>query len=289
MAQIDKLLIFLASPGDCKTERRHVEKVVEELNRTVAPGMNIMLDVIRWEQDAFPGYGMDAQALINKQIAEMSKYSLFVGIMWNRLGTPTPRAESGTVEEFDRAAAALEQQRQPSIWFYFRNAPASLDSEEQLEQRKKVLAFRKRVQASGLPWSYKTPSDFRDLFRDQMVLWLNSRANESETSSEKKDPQDLTGDWIIDDGNSQYDARLKQEGSRISGEYDLAGGVGVLEGLVEGNQMTLSWDQTFNKRGGGARMEISPDGKKLDGKWNYDPAKYNSGFTSKGKWTFYKK
>lgn len=116
MAEVNKLLIFLASPGDVKSERRHVDKVVEELNRTIAPKMNLVLDVIRWEEDTFPGYGADAQALINRQIAEMANYSLFVGIMWNRLGTPTPRAESGTVEEFERAAAAFALHRQPAIW-----------------------------------------------------------------------------------------------------------------------------------------------------------------------------
>src|ERR1051325_5651239 len=109
MAQVEKLLIFLASPGDVRNERRYVQEVVDELNRTIASQKNIVLEVVSWENNAVPGYGMDAQALINAQIATMAKYSLFVGIMWNRLGTPTPRAASGTVEEFDRAVAALEQ------------------------------------------------------------------------------------------------------------------------------------------------------------------------------------
>lgn len=289
MAQVDKLLIFLASPGDVKTERRYAEEVIQELNRTTAPGMNIVLDLVKWEEDAFPGYGADAQALINQQIAEMANYSLFVGIMWNRLGTLTPRAGSGTEEEFDRAAAAFAQHGQPSIWLYFRNARANFDTEEQLKQREKVLAFRKRVEANGLPWSYKTVAEFRNKFREHIVQWLNDRILESKTKSEKEAPQDLTGDWIIDDGNSQYDVRLKQAGSHVSGEYDLPGGTGFLDGLVEGNQVTLSWDQKFNQRGGEARMEISSDARKLDGKWNYDPAKYSSGLRGKGKWTFYKK
>lgn len=285
----EKLLIFLASPGDVKAERNHVEKVIEELNRTVAPEKNVVLDVIRWEEDAFPGYGMDAQALINQQIAEMSKYELFVGILWNRMGTPTPRGESGTGEEFERAEAAFLQSGRPLIWLYFRDAPANLDTEEKLEQRKKVLAFRKRVESKGLPWSYRTPTEFRDKFRQQMILWLSSRARESRSESEQKKPHDLTGDWIVDDGNSQYDARLQQAGDRVSGEYDLPGGTGILDGCVDGDQVSLSWDQPFNQRGGGARMEISPDGRELDGKWHYDPAKYNCGLRGKGKWTFYRK
>jgi len=175
MPSVEKLLVFLASPGDVLAERRYVEEVVAELNRTVANEKGLVLQVIRWENDAFPGYGMDAQALINEQIAAMEKYALFIGIIWNRLGTPTPRAESGTVEEFERAAQARAQSGQPEIWFYFRQAAARLDTPDQLEQRKKVLALKEQVQAKGLPWTYKNPSEFRDKFRNQMILWLNAR------------------------------------------------------------------------------------------------------------------
>lgn len=175
MPQVEKLSVFLASPGDVPSERRYVEEIVADLNRTVAPDKGVVLQVVRWEDDAFPGYGQDAQAIINAQIAEMSKYALFVGIMWNRLGTPTPRAVSGTVEEFERAVDAFKQKRQPEIWFYFRQSASKFDTEDQLEQRKKVLAFKKEVQAKGLPWTYKNPSEFRDKFRSQMILWLNAR------------------------------------------------------------------------------------------------------------------
>jgi hypothetical protein len=182
MAQVESLLVFLASPGDVAKERRYVHQEIDELNRTIASARGLVLQVVSWENNAFPGYGMDAQARLNAQIAEMAKYSLFVGIMWNRLGTPTPRAESGTVEEFERAVAAFAQCGQSTIWFYFREAPAKLDTDEELEQRKKVLAFKKRVQANGMPWSYKIPSDFRSKFRNQMILWLNSVANQAQTS-----------------------------------------------------------------------------------------------------------
>lgn len=186
MVQVEKLLIFLASPGDVPSERRYVAEVVDDLNRTIAPARDIVLQVVSWETDAFPGYGMDGQALINAQIAGMAKYSLFVGIMWNRLGTRTPRAPSGTVEEFVRAVAAFTQHGQPDIWFYFRQAPAKLDTDEQLAQRRKVLKFQEQVKAKGIPWSYKRPSDFKDKFRGQMTLWLTSRGRDAATTGENR-------------------------------------------------------------------------------------------------------
>jgi hypothetical protein len=199
MARVERLLIFLASPGDVLKERRYVQEVVEDLNRTVAPARGVVLQVINWEDDAFPGYGADAQALINSQIAEMGKYALFVGIMWNRLGTPTPRSASGTVEEFERAASALEQHGQPAIWFYFRQSPGKMDTEEQLEQRRKVLEFKKRVEAKGLPWSYKRPADFEDKFRNQVMLWLISLNLETPAIEKTQGRESLPADSISAD------------------------------------------------------------------------------------------
>lgn len=199
MPQVEKLLIFLASPGDVPAERRDVEEIAAELNRTVASDKGVMLQVVRWEDDTFPGYGQDAQSIINAQIATMSQYALFVGIMWNRIGTPTPRGASGTVEEFERAVEASKQTGKPSIWFYFRESAAKLNTDDQLEQRKKVLAFQKQVQANGIAWKYKNPSEFRDKFRNQMTLWLNARNRGKEGRqglASDLSPQQETGEQI---------------------------------------------------------------------------------------------
>lgn len=98
-------------------------------------------------------------------------------------------------------------------------------------------------------------------------------------------PLNLTGDWVIDDGDFNYEARLKQVGNRISGEYDVGSyGTGTIDGLVEGNRLRLNWDQPFNQRGGKAQLKISPDGQTLTGRWNYDPTKYNSGQRGSHAW-----
>jgi formylglycine-generating enzyme required for sulfatase activity len=183
MSQVEKLLVFLASPGDVLKERGIVEEVIAELNRSVASEKGVVLQVVRWENDAFPGYGKDAQSIINEQIAAMANYALFVGIMWNRIGTPTPRASSGTVEEFELAKKAAAQNGRPEIWFYFREAASNLDTEDQLKQKKKVVEFRRQYKAKGMPWTYRKPADFREQFRNQITLWLNSRSRRVEVSS----------------------------------------------------------------------------------------------------------
>ncbi|MEZ2269845.1 MAG: AAA family ATPase [Microcoleus sp.] len=178
MPQVEKLKIFLASPSDVAKERRYVEEVIKDINDTVASSKDIVLELVHSEK-AYPGYGQDGQAVLNAQIASMEEYALFVGIMWNRVGTPTPRAESGTIEEFERAIAAFERRGQPHIWFYFREAPTQLNTEGELEQRRKVLEFKKKVQRNALTREYKNPSGFRDRFRKDILLWLKEHDNKT--------------------------------------------------------------------------------------------------------------
>ncbi len=158
MPQVEKLKIFLASPGDVSTERKHVVKVVEELNRTVASDKGVVLEVI-CSENAYPGYGKDGQAIINEQIGKMSDYVLFIGIMWNRVGTPTKRAISGTVEEYQRAKRTFNRIGQPTIWFYFRSMTEGLKKKTDLEQQEKVKQFinRFKTKKCGLFREYKTP------------------------------------------------------------------------------------------------------------------------------------
>jgi hypothetical protein len=172
MSDYRMVRVFLASPGDVAEERKIAREVLEEVNHTAARDRRMVFQVQGWDSDSYPGYGADGQAIVNRQIGEMSEYDLFVGIMWNRFGTETPRAGSGTEEEFDRASESFQNSGRPDIWLYFRRAPIDLDSEEKLEQKAKVLAFRKRVQSAGLTGEYSTPEEFRRVFHGHVVRWL---------------------------------------------------------------------------------------------------------------------
>lgn len=173
--QVEQLKVFLASPGDVQAEREQARQVVDDINRTIGRNQGIHVDVVGWDTDAYPGFGQDAQGLINTQIADMTEYDLFVGIMWNRFGAPTPRAGSGTEEEFNLAAASFQEHGRPYIMFYFSQEPANLATEDQIEQKAKVLKFKKNVQQGGLTWNYSGAQEFRTLFQTHLSTWLLSR------------------------------------------------------------------------------------------------------------------
>lgn len=170
MATQELLTVFLASPGDVAPERDMVVRIVEEYNTTVGEANSVRVQVVRWETDARPGWGKDGQAMINKLI-ETRDHALFVVIFWNRFGTPTPRANSGTLEEFNLAVKSHLKRKRPEIMLYFNMAPASLNSEKELDQRKAVLAFKANIK-EGLYGTYRGKAAFGKTFRADYGKWL---------------------------------------------------------------------------------------------------------------------
>jgi hypothetical protein len=173
--QVELISIFLASPGDVAEERQLARDVIDEINRTTGRDRGFRLEVIGWDTDSFASYGSDGQSLINDQIGQMEDHDLFVGILWNRFGSKTPRADSGTEEEFNRAEESFRRIHQPNIMFYFCQRPTNLRSASELEQKGKVLAFRERVQQGGLTGDYTASNEFQAKFRHDLSRWLATR------------------------------------------------------------------------------------------------------------------
>ena len=165
------LRILIASPGDVTAERDLAEKIVGETNQGLGPNSEVLFQSIRAESDVSPGIGSDPQAVINAQVPE---FEIFVGIMWTRLGTPTPRAVSGTVEEFERAIAAWK--RSPAavrVMFFFNQSNAPIDQID-LDQLKALREFKASLTARGVYFKeYRDEEQFRALLSS--ALWRTAR------------------------------------------------------------------------------------------------------------------
>ena len=114
-----RLRAFVLSPGDTTPERDLLDGVVAELNRGVGAEHDIVLELFRWETHLRPGIGSDPQAVINRQLPSLD---VFIAIFWTRLGTPTPRADSGSAEEFHRAVTAWKEDPNIEVLTYFKTA-----------------------------------------------------------------------------------------------------------------------------------------------------------------------
>ena len=169
-ALLERLRVFVASPGDVAAERNHVKAVADELNRGIAAQEGFVLEVVRWETHARPDMGRAEQLILD----QIGQYDLFVGIMWRRFGTPTGVAGSGTEEEFDHALRAWQQSGHPRLLCYFSRAPSEPpETVDEATQLLKVTQFRSQVETKGLAWRYRSDGDFKDLLREhlQQILW----------------------------------------------------------------------------------------------------------------------
>lgn len=134
-----------------------MQLAIEEANRILA-SEELLLSPYFWERDAIPAKGDGyAQTVINQKVAEET--DIMVVVMHNRVGTATPNATSGTIEEFNLAHEINESKsRSIEICIYFSVAPISplID----LDQLKLVQEFRDRVHELGyLSRHYDNVSD----------------------------------------------------------------------------------------------------------------------------------
>jgi hypothetical protein len=143
---ITLITVFLASPGDLGSERDVVGRCIAEWNQLYGSNRLINFDLIRWETSISAGFGHDGQDVINQQVGD--EYDVLIALFWNRLGSETPRASSGTAEEYERALARFKLGESIEIAFYFKDADVN-PREIDLDQLRKVYEFEKSVQQQG--------------------------------------------------------------------------------------------------------------------------------------------
>ncbi len=163
---VTKVRVFIASPSDVSAERGVLDRVIRELDTTIAAPAGYSLESVRWETHCAPAAGR-AQAVITQQVGQ---YDVFVGIMAGQFGTSTGVADSGTEEEFMAAYRAWSDTGSPKIMFYFRK----LQEEEarRVPQYKQVQAFKDNVCRVALVGEYESADAFADVVRPQLALVL---------------------------------------------------------------------------------------------------------------------
>ena len=185
--------VFVASPDDVLAEREAVEEVVQELNTTWSSTIGVRLHVVRWETDSRPGVSTDAQQVINEQIGD--DYDIFLAIVWSRMGTPTPRADSGTGEEF-RHALSRSRAHPDSvrIMVYFKDAPVP-PSQVDIEQLQRVRRFQEELRDAGILFRrFIEPEEFGKLLRIHLSKEAQSFPASSGTGTPPSPPEDHGSD-----------------------------------------------------------------------------------------------
>lgn len=133
--------VLIASPSDIPEARDAVESAIYSWNRLYSSKRGIVLLPWRWETDSVPLLSGHPQQVINEQ--GVDEADIIIALFGSRLGSPTPDAISGTVEEVERA---MKTGKPVHTYFSTANLPNDVDT-EQLESLRK---FKEEIKSRGL-------------------------------------------------------------------------------------------------------------------------------------------
>ena len=156
--------VMIASPGDVSEEREIVREVIHDWNDVNAAASKVVLTPVGWETHSSPELGVRPQELINSRL--LKNCDLLIGVFWTRLGTPTGKAESGTVEEIKEHVSSGK----PAM-IYFSSKPVAPQSIDP-DQYSAVQNFTSECRELGLVEEFDDVNDFRLKLNKQIQLCL---------------------------------------------------------------------------------------------------------------------
>jgi len=172
MKNISQIKLFVSSPSDVMKERDAISEIINQINENEGLKDSFNINVYRWEKKYTPSFG-PPQEVINKELQDTD---IFVGILWNRFGTPTNNFNSGTEEEFETIFELYKKEKKIEICFYKceKSGGYNKNNEEDLQQRKEVIAFFKKNNSIFGRGSYKKMEDFKINFRNDILTKIKS-------------------------------------------------------------------------------------------------------------------
>ncbi len=171
--------VFLASPSDVNDERLQVRHAIDHFNNREGIQKGQILNLISWETTMAAGIGEDAQAVINEQVPP--NYDILIAIFWHRLGSPTKRDISGSVEELKRGITLNKQQDKfPKILVLFKDDPIP-PSQLDVRQYESLMNFKKELEDLGVFYQYFSADKFRDVIDLNIVQAVAGISGENST------------------------------------------------------------------------------------------------------------
>lgn len=145
--------ILIAGPSDVGAELDEVMMAMNAWNERHGGQVGVRMEPRTWRRHSSPEMGGDPQEILNRQIGDQC--DAVIAVFGARMGTPTPRAISGTVEEIERFQAAGKR---VMVYFSSGDIPREGFSAEQFQE---LEGFKRTLRARGLLGEYSSPQDLR--------------------------------------------------------------------------------------------------------------------------------
>jgi len=191
--------VLVASPSDVVEERKAIPEILQQWNRENLFAQKIVLEAVKWETHCTPEMGDRPQEIVNRQIVRGC--DILIGVFWTRLGSPTGKESSGTLEEIQE----FMDEGKP-VLLYFSRVPVVQDSTD-ADQWGKLQAFKKECQTTGLFFTYESLDELRGLLRSHL----------GRTVEKLKESHDLRD---TPDAPASVYAQVEKQASLLSLRYD---------------------------------------------------------------------
>lgn len=155
--------ILLAAPSDVTEEHTLVADAINDWNIQHGDRTGARVELMNWRTHAHPDTGKRPQALINRQFADRA--DIVLAIFWRRLGSPTGKAASGTVEEIDRA-----RRRGKKVMVYFSQRIGPNTQRPDSGEQARMERFRRKLGRSALYGTYRDMKEFEAVVRKGLAL-----------------------------------------------------------------------------------------------------------------------
>ncbi len=145
--------ILIASPGDLQAER---DRIPHLFTRWSMANPGVHLSAVMWESSSVPELGDHPQHSLDRRL--IPKSELLVAMFWSKIGTPTPTAPSGTIEEI-REFIRLKGPKRVMLYFCDRpleQGPSTIDA----TAISLLQEFKEEMREQGVYESFVTPDQF---------------------------------------------------------------------------------------------------------------------------------
>jgi hypothetical protein len=152
---------FIAGPSDVRNEKRKAIDVIAQWNVINSLKESTVIEPVTMETHAEAVLGAHPQELINSQL--LNRCDFLLAIFRSRLGTPTPKEKSGTIDEIREFSKRRGPDR-VSVFFADKNLPRNVD-------RKQIVAlwkFRDILEQEGIIVPFRDAADFGVKLRYQI-------------------------------------------------------------------------------------------------------------------------
>lgn len=170
---------LLISPSDVVDERDALEEVIHNWNAHIGKSLGTRVEPVRWERHSTPELGDEPQSILNNQLLEDS--DLGTAIFWSKIGTPTSKHLSGSVEEIEEL---LKNGSNVMIYFSDMDIPQSKLDISQYEHLKQIKEYYYK---KGIVASFNDIPNLKEQFYLHLTTRVSSLLNRDKNFSPVKD------------------------------------------------------------------------------------------------------